>query len=321
MPKISVIIPVYNARENIVRAVGSVLKQTLKDIEIICINDASTDDSLEILLDLEKIYPDKIIVINSEENLGAGGARNLGLDMARGRYVGFVDSDDYVTPNMFELLYEEAKKGDYDIVDAGFYDEAKDNAIIYTSDDLKGDLDGYKRSELIVSGGFLWSKIFKRKIWNNPQIRMREHAILEDADILTYFFATARNIGNVKEILYCYTNTPGSLSKESNTQKYYKNIYNAIEAIYNKTNKLENYKEIQEAVEYELYQLYSFGINVCLKGKHEKEKIPYKKMIEKLIKLRRKVITGEIEKNRYVKAKMSEKGIEVIRKVEEKGEK
>lgn len=330
--KISVIMPVYNSQRTLVRAVGSVLKQTLQDIEIICVNDASTDDSLNILMQLQNISHGKLVVIDSEENLGAGGARNLALDVAKGEYIGFVDSDDYIAPLMYEALYDEAKKYDYDIVDSGFYKESEDLAIIYTSDELKGELDAYKRSELIVSGGYLWSKIFKKELFESPKLRMRKNAILEDADILTYLLLRAKSIGNVKEIFYFYADSCGSLSKENNNVKYYENVYNAMEAIYKKTHKFEFYKDVKMAVEYEIIQLYSYGVNIC---KSNIENIKCKKQyddnrafndeaiieiwnerLSNLVKLKKRIIEINLDDNKYVQNKMNKLDIEIMKSVE-----
>ncbi len=101
--KLSVIIPVYNAENYIERCVNSVLSQTLKDFEILLINDGSNDRSEELIANYEKAYPDVIRAI-SVENGGQGRARNIGLSMARGEYIGFVDSDDWIDPTMYEKM-------------------------------------------------------------------------------------------------------------------------------------------------------------------------------------------------------------------------
>ena len=114
MPKISIIIPVYNVEEYLPKCLDSVTNQTLKDIEIICINDGSTDNSLEILENYAK-KDSRIIVLNQETNQGQGVARNRGLDIAKGEYVGFVDSDDWIELDFYEKLYKGAIKYNADI--------------------------------------------------------------------------------------------------------------------------------------------------------------------------------------------------------------
>lgn len=234
MPKVSVIMPVYNSERTLIDSLSSLVNQTLTDIELILVNDYSTDNSLKILADCEAQFSDKVLLINLNENHGAGGARNIGLSYASGDYIGFMDSDDIAVPDMFEKMYAKAISGNYDIVDCGYYNEAKDSAIVHASDELTGELNGYKRSELIASGGYFWSKLIKKSFLDLIELQFREHCILEDFETLMYLFATASNIGNVKEILYCYKNNETSISKCVNANNYYQNASAAIEAIYNK---------------------------------------------------------------------------------------
>lgn len=116
--KISVIVPVYKAEKFLKRCLDSLVNQTLTEIEIICVNDSSPDGSLSILEEYAKI--DKRFKIITQPNGGAASARNTGIREAKGEYVGFVDSDDYVDENFFEVLYLEAKRTDADIVRAAY---------------------------------------------------------------------------------------------------------------------------------------------------------------------------------------------------------
>ena len=104
MSKISVIIPVYNTEKYIGKCLESLLRQTHQDIEIILVDDCSTDNSLDIITAYQKKHPDKIKVVKSEKNGGAAKARNIGLDIATGDYIGFIDSDDYITDDYYEKL-------------------------------------------------------------------------------------------------------------------------------------------------------------------------------------------------------------------------
>ena len=114
MPKISVIIPVYNTEKYIKECLDSVICQTLSDIEIICIDDGSIDNSLQILSEYEK--KDERIRVLKQKNRGAGSARNLGLKFAKGEYIAFLDSDDFFNFNFLEKMYNKAQKHDSDIV-------------------------------------------------------------------------------------------------------------------------------------------------------------------------------------------------------------
>ena len=100
-PKVSVIVPVYNTKKYLPKCLDSLIAQTLKDIEIICINDASTDGSLKILQEYA-LRDNRIKIIDFKQNKGAGAARNTGIDTATGEYIGFVESDDFVDEHMLD---------------------------------------------------------------------------------------------------------------------------------------------------------------------------------------------------------------------------
>ena len=107
--------PVYNDGEYLRKSIGSVIKQTLKDVEIVCVNDGSTDDSLDVLNDLSKKYD--FIKVFSQENQGSGKARNYGIDEANGEYIGFLDADDFfIDEDALERLYEVANENNIKLV-------------------------------------------------------------------------------------------------------------------------------------------------------------------------------------------------------------
>lgn len=115
MPKVSIIIPVYNTSEYLVRCLDSAINQTLDDIEIVCINDCSTDNSMLILNRYMKKHQN-VIVINLPKNQGVSNARNVGIERANGEYIGFIDSDDYVDLDYFKTLYGYSIDNNYDVI-------------------------------------------------------------------------------------------------------------------------------------------------------------------------------------------------------------
>lgn len=264
MAKVSVIVPVYNAEKTLAKCLGNLVHQTLQDIELILVNDCSKDNSFQILLDCESQFSEKVIVVDLPENQGPGGARNVGLQYASGEYVGFVDSDDMVDVTMYEKLYAEAKRGDFDIVDCGFLDENEDNAILLTTDECCGELNGEKRSKLIASAGYLVTKIFRRELWDN--LEFRTHAILEDLETLIYLYMKCKRMSNIKEILYRYCKVEGSLSKEMEPKRYHKAIMDAIYALRDVVMPLENYEECRLAVEYTIIYMCKSGMVMALKS-------------------------------------------------------
>lgn len=327
MKKVSVVVPAYNSHDTLARCLGSLVNQTLQDIEIIVVNDCSTDDTWEIMRRCENQFPDKVIIIDSKENRGAGGARNIGFDMASGEYIGLVDSDDYVASNMYELLYNKAKECDYDMVDSGYYRESTDAATIFTGDNVTGTLDAGKRDILITAGGYLVTRIFKNELWNNPKIRMREKVrCLEDSEILTYMIMRSECIGNVKEILYRYCDTKDSATKDEEFESYLQSIIGAIKALFEVTHNLEHYEENRIAVEYEMAQLYNYGINRCLRDNIVRygasiDKIdmyfkgldvPEKEKLIELAALAHKVIKTPYRDNRFTIKKIPELDITIM---------
>ena len=125
IPAVSVIIPVYNAAEFLKDGLNSLLKQTLREIEIICVDDGSTDGSLVILKEFEKA--DARIRVIHQENQGAGAARNNGMDVARGKYLAFLDADDFFEKNMLKAAYDRAEETEAEVCvfNADLYDHTE----------------------------------------------------------------------------------------------------------------------------------------------------------------------------------------------------
>ena len=130
--KVSVIIPVYNTEDYLKECIESLVNQTLREIEILIVNDGSTDSSLEIMKEFKNKYPN-IIKIFDKVNGGQASARNYALPFAQGEYLGFVDSDDWVDSTMYEEMYEKAEKEDSDIVICDMVDHFPDRTVCYPS--------------------------------------------------------------------------------------------------------------------------------------------------------------------------------------------
>lgn len=172
MPKISIIIPVYNVEKYLEKCLDSVVNQTFKDFEVICINDGSTDNSLNIL----KRYAakDSRFRIIDKENEGVSKARNIGIETAQGDYIQFIDSDDWIEPNCLELVYEKISQTDSDmVIFSSRY--IVDGKIISTT--LKYAESYFKHRSLIVFFYLVivcWDKIFKREFLINNNLKFPE---------------------------------------------------------------------------------------------------------------------------------------------------
>ena len=119
MVKVSVVVPVYNVQKYLKKCLDSIVNQTLKEIEIICVDDGSTDSSGEILD--QYAAKDKRVRVIHKKNTGYGNSMNIGFAAATGEYIGIVESDDFAELNMFETLYKVAHKNDLDVVKSSFY--------------------------------------------------------------------------------------------------------------------------------------------------------------------------------------------------------
>lgn len=194
MPKVSVIIPIYNTEKYLRKCLDSVCNQTLSDIEIICVNDCSTDNSLEILEEYAS-KDNRIKLIDFKENKGAAVARNAGIDEAKGEYIGFVDSDDYIDSDFYEKLYNEAKLSDADVVRGNIL-VTDNNQKRYDFEDL---FDEIQKTKVRFNGLFTCAIYKSDFVKSNNILFLENYSYGEDrlfpfkAVILSNKFSTVRN--------------------------------------------------------------------------------------------------------------------------------
>lgn len=181
MAKVSIIIPTYNVEEYLEECMESVVKQTLSDLEIICVNDGSTDHSLSILQKYAR--EDERIVIIDKENGGYGMAMNIGIDRASGEYIGIVEPDDFVELSMYEDLYNTAKTYDLDFVKADFYRFTRENnlnmhlkyfRLSNDPEDYNKVFDPSHTPEAIIFIMNTWAGIYRREFLRKFNIRHNE---------------------------------------------------------------------------------------------------------------------------------------------------
>lgn len=254
--KVSVIVPVYNGERYLVNCLSFLVNQTLKELEIIVVDDASTDNSRFIIEECIRQYPDKVKGIYLKENRGAGGARNIGLQEASGKYIGFVDCDDQVEPVMYEELYKAAVQGNYDIVDSYLYHEKESSVIITTPLEAEGKLDNEKRRLLLIHTGYIVSKIFKANLFQKGGIRFREKVSYEDPDFLCHTYMVAGSIICVKKVLYYYRYNNESTTKAINPFRYVAMEIEYMKALYERFNELDPDKKFREVLDFKLVYLY-----------------------------------------------------------------
>ena len=211
--KVSVIVPVYNVEKYLKDCLNSVINQTLEDIEIICVNDGSTDNSLAILEDYAE--KDSRIRIINQENKGLGGARNTGLYNANGEYISFIDSDDWIEPNTFEESYNMSKNLDLDMlmfqmkvfnIETGEFIEDQHNNIDSIDDSLIGTVFNYKDvfDVLFKIPHNSVNKLYKYSFLKDMKFKFLEGAYYEDLASFFPLFLEAKKVSILKKQFYIY---------------------------------------------------------------------------------------------------------------------
>jgi len=223
MADISIIIPCHNVENYIMRCFDSLRNQTigLDRLELIFVDDASTDHTWDKLQEIEQMAPDSVCIIRLEENMRQGGARNIGLSYASADYIGFVDSDDWTEPDMYEQLYKAVTSSKSDLA---FCRHIRDNGKgdLYLSEKSKMDYfaENYQkkdrtlyihtdeqRTEFIVSnviGYGVWDKLFRKDFLLDNEIFFPEHLVYEDIYFGSMIYLYARQVHIVERRLYHY---------------------------------------------------------------------------------------------------------------------
>ena len=211
MKKLSIIVPVYNmaADGKLEYCLESLVNQTIDDYEIIAVDDCSTDHSLEILKRYQAAYPEKFIAVHSPVNKRQGGAKNIGLSMAQGEWIGFIDSDDWITPDMYEKLLNRAEQTGADMVgcDYHFTDEhsMKIGQVVPNGKaEQSGPLTPEKYRSLILESGSLVVKVYRREIFMDNRIRFPEFIFYEDNAVSDAIMLHAKHYEYIPEPMYYY---------------------------------------------------------------------------------------------------------------------
>jgi glycosyltransferase involved in cell wall biosynthesis len=252
--KISVIVPVYNTEKHLSECLDSIINQTLKEIEIICVNDESMDGSLDILKNYSK--KDERIHIINKKNEGAAAARNTGLDNAKGEYIGFVDSDDWIALDMYEKLYNNAKIYNSDIVmcplnvynDSSKEFEQPDHTCTLEHFSDKFDNRAFNHLE---TKEFFFSisvtppnKIYNFDFLKRINARFPEGLMFEDNPFFYYIYLNAERVSIIRDYLYFYRKNRFGSTTNKHDVKFFDliKINELNKDIFIQTNNYEIYK-------------------------------------------------------------------------------
>lgn len=284
-PKVSIILPVYNVAPYLRQSLDSIIAQTLTDIEIICVDDGSTDDSGKIL-DEYKEKDNRITVIH-KRNAGTGAARNDGLKIATGECIGFVDPDDWILPNMYERLYNILQDKELDIVmftPDVFNDQTqKYEGFLYFQDSNfpkilddkifnKDDISPFSYPMCV------WNKLYRKKLFDDNNIDFAEGLDFEDHKVIFKSLFTAKRIYFIREKLYVYRHSrQGSILSDNDTRMFdHIKIYDIVENILKETGNWEKFH--LDFLRYKVHNILYYYTMIKPQYKDEY----YKKMVKSL---------------------------------------
>lgn len=246
-PKISVIVSVYNTEKYIEKCLDSLLNQTYSNIEIVVINDCSTDGSLKILKKYAKKY-DNMILIENKENKGLSYSRNVGLEKATGEYIGYIDSDDYVDPTYYEQMMKAIKKEKSEIAIADMKIVYEDGSFPdYVSKGCNGEVNTLN----IIKNGLAASacnKLFKREIIE--KYKFSEGKLNEDLAVILPSIVAAKKISYVENNNYYYVQHTGSIQNSRFSDRRF-DIFYGVELTLKRIKGCKNYAKISQAIIYE----------------------------------------------------------------------
>lgn len=276
MPKVSIVVPVYNVEKYLEECLNSLINQTFKDIEIICIDDGSPDNCGAILDNYAT--KDKRVKVVHKENGGLVSARKIGINMVQGDYIVHVDSDDWVEPDTIEKLYNHAIQNNVDICMCGHFEEIG-NATkkvyqgiepgVYNKDSLVKDI--YPR--MIVNGEFfewgifpsLWAKLFKREFAEKYYLNLDERIMLgEDAASVYPSLLNANSVCIMNECLYHYRQYPTSTIKKTVNPKMKEQfcvLYNSVNDVLKKDSYI--YDLTEQWRDFVLFLMYPRAYQFC----------------------------------------------------------
>ena len=275
--KVSIIIPVFNTEKYLKQCFDSVINQTFKDVEIIVVNDGSTDNSVNIIKEYQQKDP-RIVFVDFQEHKGVSDAKNEGIEIAKGKYITFIDSDDWVSKDYIKVLHDNITKYNYDIVATNMFFFTKNKCIknqmpyFCYKDDFSKDTNKAK----LLNLNFIWNmvaKIYKKDfiIKNNIACVGK---IMDDNYFVYNAVVCADNIKFVDETHYFYrTFREGSLTLNKNRLYYLPELFNRIKGLLISKNKYQQYKQSFYS---QAYSLLASEIERTNLSKQEIEKVCFK---------------------------------------------
>lgn len=301
MPKVSVIVPIYNVEKYLEKCINSLLSQTLEDIQIILVNDGSKDNSGNIAKEYEKNNKNRIIYVE-KENGGLSDARNYGLKYATGDFIAFLDSDDYIEKNAYEEMYNKAIEENADYVECDFIWEFPNKIRVDKQYPYKN-----KKEMLSFVRVVAWNKLIKRQLITDNNLEFPKGLRYEDVEFTYKLIPFINKFAYVDKPFIHYVQRKGSIANVQNerTAEIFTVLDNVIE-FYKKNNIYEKYRDELE-YNYARYLLCSSLKRMCkIKDKTIREKLlteSWKRLNSNFPNWKENVIlkTVNIGKNKYMR--------------------
>lgn len=233
---ISIIIPVYGTKDYLEKCLNSVINQTFTNLEIILVNSTDAEGTQEICEKYEEL--DSRIHVIHVSNVGVGEARNIGIKKSSGKYLGFVDSDDYIKEDMFEILLKNINDSNADIADIGFtreIDGQLENKVFTNNIEVLENetaLEELLKDRKILS--YMWNKLFRREVWHN--IWFDSNKMYEDIDIMYKLFLNASKVVLIDSLKYIYVQRDTSIMHTKNSRF----ILDRLNVVVDRYNMLKN---------------------------------------------------------------------------------
>lgn len=242
MPKVSIIVPIYNVEKYLERCINSLIGQTLDDIQIILVNDGSTDSSGKIAKEYAIKHQDKIMYLE-KENGGLSDARNYGLPYATGEYIAFLDSDDYIDKEAYKAMYDKAKQENADYLECDFIWE-------YTNK-LKEDkrVDYKNKKEMLAFVRVVaWNKLIKREVIEKNKLEFPKGLRYEDVEFTYKLIPHLNKVSYIDKCFIHYTQRENSIANVQNART--SEIFTILDNVISYYKENEFYKEYEDELEY-----------------------------------------------------------------------
>ncbi len=260
--KLSIIVPVYNmaADGKLDYCLQSLIHQEMEDYEIIAVDDCSTDDSLKILQDYEERYPEVFRVLHHDQNKKQGGAKNTGLTYAAGEWIGFIDADDWISPDFYKKLIEKGEESGADVVGCHYslvteHTMTPGKVICNNEASQCGPASTETRRKLAMRPGSMVIKVYRRELIYGNHLSFPENIFYEDNCAGTVWMLSARHFELVEEPLYYYYQNPASTVHVINTTKC-ENRMAAARMLLSECEKRGFLKEYPQEIEFRFTELF-----------------------------------------------------------------